>query len=89
MINNQNADGGFSLKIKQDSDPLSTSLALLCLKLYYDNKHSAIKKTINYLYTTQNQDGSWLEVDFIKPKVHEPYKSKTLTTAFVLKALSA
>jgi hypothetical protein len=85
ILESQNADGGFGLK-ENSSDALSTSLALLALKLV-DKDNVAIKHAKEYLVQTQECDGSWLAVDFIKPKTSEPYKSKTLTTAFVLKSL--
>ncbi len=87
MTNNQNNDGGFSIEQNKPSDPLSTSLAILGFKLFFDNDFELIEKAVKYLTSSQSEDGSWKAVDFIKPKVHEPYKSKTLTTAYVLKAL--
>ncbi|MCM2301322.1 MAG: prenyltransferase [Flavobacteriaceae bacterium] len=88
LTSSQNEDGGFSIDKNKASDPLSTALATLGLKLFFDKNYEAIKKAVIYLKNLQNEDGSWMAVDFIKPKVHEPYKSKTLTTAYVLKALS-
>jgi len=83
----QNNDGGFSIDENKASDPLSTALAILALKLFFDKDCEVIEKAVKYLTGSQNEDGSWKAVDFIKPKVHESYKSKTLTTAYVLKAL--
>lgn len=81
-------DGGFGLTINDDSDSLSTSLALLSLKLHNGKEFLiAINKAEQFLLSNQNNDGSWNAVDFIKPKVNEPYKSKSMTTGFVLKAL--
>ncbi|WP_134790029.1 prenyltransferase/squalene oxidase repeat-containing protein [Flavobacterium psychrophilum] len=82
--NFQNIDGGWGLNDK--SDPLNTALALLSLS-YYKNDSIIVKKAIAYLKKTQFEDGSWCAVDFIRPKTNEPYKSKTITTAYVLKAL--
>ena len=87
LTNNQNNDGGFSLDQNKPSDPLSTALAILGIKLFFDKNHEIIQKALTYLKKCQSEDGSWKAVDFIKPKVHEPYRSKTLTTAYVLKAL--
>lgn len=87
LTNSQNNDGGFSIEQNKVSDPLSTSLAILGLKVFFDKDCEVIQKAVTYLTSLQNGDGSWKAVDFIKPKVHEPYKSKTLTTAYVLKAL--
>ena len=86
ITDNQNDDGGFSIDQNEPSDPLSTALALLGLKLFFDKDCKVIEKAVSYLINSQNEDGSWKAVDFIKPKVHEPYKSKTLTTAYVLKS---
>jgi len=83
----QNSNGGFSLNIERESDPLSTSLAILCLKLFFNNSHESIVKAVDYLISCQNDDGSWDAVDFIRPKINEPYKSKTLTTSLVIKSL--
>lgn len=87
LVESQNNDGGFSIEQNKASDPLSTALAILVLKLFCDKNHQIIEKAVIYLTSLQNGDGSWKAVDFIKPKVHEPYKSKTLTTAYVLKSL--
>ena len=91
IIATQNTDGGFSEGTQ--SDPLSTALAVLCIKLCerIENEHdlaTVLKKASSYLLNRQKMDGSWDAIDFIRPKVYEPYKSKTLTTAYVLKALS-
>ncbi len=86
IIKNQNRDGGFSLSKDGESDPLTTSFALLSLKLFLPVDNVAVLKATRYLEESQITDGSWSAVNFIKPKINEPYKSKTLTTAFVLKA---
>jgi squalene-hopene/tetraprenyl-beta-curcumene cyclase len=87
LINTQNKDGGFSMYGNEKSDPLSTSFSILGLKLFFDKNSDVIDKAMKYLDGKQNVNGSWLAVDFIKPKVSEPYKSETLTTAYVLKAI--
>lgn len=87
VMENQNEDGGFGLMKFTDSDALSTSLAILILKMYLKDDKKSIVKAENYLIKTQVKSGYWNEIDFIKPKQQEPYKSKTITTAFVLKAL--
>jgi hypothetical protein len=85
----QNDDGGFSLEEELPSDPLSTSFALLALKTSPNNCQHAIRQTESFLTSCQNGDGSWEAVDFIKPKFLEPYRSKVMTTGYVLKALSS
>ena len=87
ITESQNNDGGFSIEQNKVSDPLSTSLAILGLKVFFDKDCEVIEKAVRYLTSSQSEDGSWKAVDFIKPKIHEPYKNKTLTTAYVLKAL--
>jgi len=82
--NSQNMDGGWGLDNK--SDPLNTALALLSL-LFYKSETDIVVKAIDFLKRTQLEDGSWTAVNFIRPKAYEPYKSKTITTAYVLKAL--
>lgn len=87
LICTQNEDGGYSMNESEKSDVLSTALATLSLKLFYDKKNPNIQKAEKYLIDNQQKGGSWEMVDFIKPKVNEPYKSQVLTTAFVLRAL--
>ena len=84
----QKPDGGFGLSINEESDPLSTAFAILSLKLFFQKENLIILRAEKYLVSVQTKQGNWNEVDFIKPKVQEPYKSKTLTTAFVLNALT-
>ncbi len=85
IIGSKNEDGGYGLN--ENSDPLSTSFVLLSLKLFYKNSNSNIKQLEEYLRKKQNKEGFWSDVGFIKSKQNEAYKSKTLTTAFVLKSL--
>lgn len=87
ITNNQNSDGGFSLNEKGESDSLSTSFAILGLELFPKQKDKTIEKAKQFLIKSQNPDGSWKAINFIKPKFLEPYKSKTITTAFAMKAL--
>ncbi|MCJ7467959.1 MAG: terpene cyclase/mutase family protein [Maribacter sp.] len=88
IIDHQNKDGGFSTEPGKTSDPLATAFALLSLKLFLNSEHRASMRAENYLRRAQQVDGSWNESNFIKPKAQEPYKSKTITTAFVLKAMN-
>lgn len=83
----QNEDGGFPMSGQHNSDPLNTAFALLSLKLFFPENNTSIKNAENYLVRSQSEPGYWKDIDFIKPKVQEPYKSKTITTAFVLKSL--
>jgi hypothetical protein len=83
----QNGDSGYGLYKDQPSDPLSTALAILTLKLFPDKTDIGIQKAASFLKNTQHEKGCWEAVDFIKPKVNEPYKSSVLTTAYVLQSL--
>lgn len=87
IIDSQKKNGGFCSNNNQKSDALSTAYALLSLKLFLQKENTSIFKAEEYLTKTQNTNGFWQESNFIKPKAQEPYKSKTLTTAIVLKSL--
>jgi Squalene cyclase len=88
IVANQNNDGGFGLT-PGVSDALNTSLAILSLKLFKETLSSdiIIQNAKQYLLDNQQQNGSWMATDFIKPKVQDPYKSTIMTTAFALEAL--
>lgn len=85
FINFQNKDGSFGT---EGSTILSTAFAILSFNYFEKKKYSSFyEKSKNFLLENQQNDGSWKSENFIKPKTNEPYKSKTLTTAFVLKSL--
>ncbi|BFO68094.1 prenyltransferase/squalene oxidase repeat-containing protein [Chryseobacterium sp. KCF3-3] len=85
LINSQNEDGSFD---EEQYKNLSTSFAIFCIKLLKAPELAEAKrKAQKYLLDNQLIDGCWNSENFIKPKSHEPYKSKTLSTAYVLKAL--
>lgn len=85
LMGAQNEDGGFG---EESYTILSTAFAVFCMDLLPSTQWDIMKKKAQtYLLKNQLSDGSWVGEDFIKPKVNEPYKSKTLTTAYVLKAL--
>ena len=89
LLQSQHADGGWGMDQQTVSDPLSTALALLSLKLLASQElKTAIDAAKKYLISTQNPEQHyWQGVEFILPRFNQPYKSKTLTTALVLKAL--
>lgn len=87
ILTNQNEDGGFALAKNLSSDPLSTAFAILCLKLFTNQEIQNINRAVQFVKSTQNSNGSWDAVDFIIPRINHPYKSSTMTTALVLKAL--
>lgn len=85
LIDSQNEDGSFD---EDQYKNLSTSFAIFCMNLLGLSELEKMKnKAQKYLSDNQLSDGSWKAENFIKPKAHEPYKSKTLTTVYVLKAL--
>ncbi len=88
LLDQQLTDGGFSMTNDRVSDALSTALAVLSLSLFLNTSHRSIKNAVAFLKANQRTEGYWEATDFIKPKAQEPYKSKTLTTAYCLKALS-
>ena len=90
IIKTQKPDGGWAISSTGKSDPLNTSLALSALFIL-DKSHNEIenlKKGITFLKKSQNLDGSWDAIPFIKPKLNEPYKSKVVTTSYVLNTLA-
>ena len=90
VVESQNEDGGWNGFGKPQSDPLNTALAILCLATIKgkDQQGIILQKAKQYLKATQNKNGSWPAVNFIKPRVDEPYNSSALTTAYVIKALT-
>lgn len=90
ILNNQNEDGGWSIEFNGQSDPLNTSFALYTLMLMEIpiNKSVSLEKGIEFLTNSQNQDGSWNAIQFIKPRLNEPYKSKVITTSYALNSLT-
>lgn len=87
---NQNADGGWgNLK----SDQLNTSLALLtllnCCKFSETNYQECVIPAITYLKKSIENSKLWDEIDFIKPRIGEPYKSQTITAMYVCKATTS
>lgn len=83
----QRPDGGWGAR----ADPLSTALALMGLRLAGDGG-SAANRAAGWLAARQEQDGSWPATTFVEfphPGGHsiERYGSRTVTTAFCLKAL--
>jgi squalene-hopene/tetraprenyl-beta-curcumene cyclase len=89
LIQNQQNNGGWGITHQEESDPLSTAFALLTLKLATGSDlKQFIKKAEKYLLDSQSVEyGNWQAVEFILPRLNNPYKSKTLTTAIVLKSL--
>jgi hypothetical protein len=88
LVESQNPDGGWGL-VEKKSDPLNTAFGLMALKNFDKSERilQAQKKSRSYLASSVGDDGSWAAVNFIKPRINDPYRSKTITTAYVLKAL--
>lgn len=99
LASRQHADGGWGCT--DDSDPLSTSFALLALAT---NKHSRtdgqekIDAALQWLRQTQDHDGGWQAVPFIKMELGRStgrpwqtltYQSRTVSTLMAVKAALA
>lgn len=85
----QHADGGWGMG--EESDPLSTSLALVALSYAEEAEgHAANREAaargLEYLRTRAHDGQGWPSVHFIRPRASEPYGSRTITAAYVLKA---
>lgn len=81
----QHENGSFG---SEENLIMSTSFARLSLNFFLsENSTINFRNSERFLLNNQLIDGSWKAENFIKPKTNEPYKSKTLTTAFVLKSL--
>ena len=87
IIETQNNDGGWGLN-NNSSDPLNTAFCILTLKIIDDKKFkTTINKAKKFLNNIRKENNSWEAVNFIKPRINDAYRSSTLTTAYVLKAL--
>lgn len=98
LATSQRDDGGFG---DEHSTPLETALAVLTLTLLRrPEAQSMVDDAIRFLELTTAEDGGWDASRFIKfDRVNRPtadgerrtqaLKSRTLTTAYVLKALLA
>jgi hypothetical protein len=86
LIKTQNTDGGWGA---EKSDQLNTSLALLALANCPPAQaaREPIISGINYL--KQAISAGWEPVNFIKPRLGEPYKSQTITAMYICKAAAA
>lgn len=85
----QRADGGWGMG--DESDPLSTSLALLALSYVEETEADSSNEEIaarglDYLRGNVDAGQGWPGVQFIRPRASEPYGSRTITTSYVLKA---
>ena len=87
ILKTQNTDGGWGMN-GLDSDALNTSFALQSLKLIKPEKAKLqISKAKAFILSCRQKDYSWEPVNFIRPRFNDPYRSRTLTTACVLKSL--
>ncbi len=90
LLANQQENGGWG---EDDTDPLSTALALLALSTgERQSVEDAIENGINYLARTQQQDGSWHSCPWICFPTTDGmviHGSASATTAFCLKAMLA
>lgn len=89
----QREDGGWGLA-QEESDPLSTALALLALAEGRSCGGGAgdlprAARALGYLEASRGEDGSWPSTKLIRRDRDAPTGSRTLTTTFVLKATLA
>lgn len=81
----QNPNGSYG---KDGEYILSTVFAIFCMNIIDCPDIKYLKQEAKeFLLTNQMEDGGWVAENFIRPKLQEPYSSRTLTTAYVLKAL--
>lgn len=90
LVLDQHCDGSWG---DAEGDPLSTSLALLALvALDRHVETQAVTRACDYLIRNQEDDGGWRACPWISFRTIdgvETYGSRTITTAFCLKALLA
>lgn len=95
LLNQQKPDGswesGDMLWSERGSRLLATSLALTRLGyLGFDSKHPAVQRGVNYLFTQQQDDGSWpLPTMRETTEGHEGYSMIPLQTSIPLRGLAA
>lgn len=90
LIELQNPDGGFpyGLERGRPSSIMDSLLALVRLEEYNSLDHESVDRVIRFLFSVQNNDGSWEESDAIEqfspPSWMKPgdLKAKVLTTAY-------
>ncbi|WP_375510714.1 prenyltransferase/squalene oxidase repeat-containing protein [uncultured Nostoc sp.] len=92
LRSHQRDDGGWGLK--DESDPLSTALALLGLAIAQEcngdtGDLNRVERALVYLQHSQGDDNSWPSIQFIRPRMNEPYGSRTITSTYVVKAAIA
>ncbi len=91
LLSARGPDGGWGIN---GSDPLNTSLSVLILKDIEKNEMfvpaEVFDGALSYLTNGQESQGCWDKVNFIRMRLGEAdrfYGSRTVTTAFVLRAL--
>jgi len=87
----QQKDGGWSMK-NNKSDLLNSALAVLTiLNIYNLRKEEKIRKQVlkGYRYLLKASNITLYEpynIPFIKPRINDPYSSKTITVSYISKA---
>ena len=88
LVGDQQVDGGWGAPA---TEPLSTALAVLALAASGSrSSDEAVERGLAYLIATQHDDGGWPACPWISFQTMdgvETYGSRTITTAFSLKAL--
>lgn len=92
LITNQLPNGAWGVG---DGDPLNSAFGIMSLCLLnrseLETSSSVFERAVSYLHGQQKNEGSWRQVPFISMFIGGKniiYRSKTVTTAYVVKALS-
>jgi squalene-hopene/tetraprenyl-beta-curcumene cyclase len=86
----QRIDGGWGAGA--ESDPLSSALAILGLRTAEGRAtppSPLVQRGMDYLTSVGQRSDPWPEVRFIKPRLNDPYGSRTMTAAYMMKAAFA
>ncbi|MHA1131395.1 MAG: hypothetical protein ACTSQI_06760 [Candidatus Helarchaeota archaeon] len=89
LLSTQHFDGGWGRNVS--SNPLDTSFALIALHYLHQiglKSETAILNGIGYLKSVQYSNGTYPEVTLWTSYPNSYYQGKSLTTLFVIKALS-
>ncbi|QDU36022.1 Prenyltransferase and squalene oxidase repeat protein [Maioricimonas rarisocia] len=74
----QREDGGWGWRVEDDSDALGTGMALYALsEAGVPSDHDSIRRAVDFLTTTQNDDGSWTVRNTKEKKKTRPAETAT------------
>jgi squalene-hopene/tetraprenyl-beta-curcumene cyclase len=80
LVKSQNGNGGWG-------DQLNTSFAFLALSYCNVKNEKCVAAAVKFLKNSISE--GWEEINFIKPRLGEPYKSQTITALYMCKAAAA